>query len=111
MPSGQLWQAERGRPVTGTGDCPGAVALPASTAASAVIDAWLDEYVAILTGDVAYCSAYGVAISTVTAACGALSFLPSVYPIKLIRVAPLAVPPLVLPPLVLPPLVLPPLVL
>ena len=39
--------------MTTTGDFPGAPALPASTAASAVIDAWVDEYVAMMVGDVA----------------------------------------------------------
>src|SRR5947208_116562 len=39
----QLTQADRGRPFTATGDRPGAGALPARTAASASIDAWVDE--------------------------------------------------------------------
>ena len=39
-------QADRGRPSSLTGLRPGALALPASTAATAFMEAWLDEYVA-----------------------------------------------------------------
>ena len=60
-------QALAGRPSTDTGERPGAFALPASTAASATIDAWLDEYVA--TSVPGACrSTYGVSIATVTSA-------------------------------------------
>ena len=49
----QAEQAVRGKPATATGDVPVAAARPASTAARAVIDAAVDEYVAIRTLDVA----------------------------------------------------------
>src|SRR5215813_3934715 len=46
-------QAERGNPLTGTGERPGAWTRPAITAASARIAAWVSEYVATSTGDTA----------------------------------------------------------
>lgn len=42
-PARYFAQALRGRPVTATGDLPGALALPASTFARAVSDSRLDE--------------------------------------------------------------------
>jgi hypothetical protein len=43
LPVAYLTQALRGRPPTATGDLPGAVALPATTVASAVNANGLDE--------------------------------------------------------------------
>src|SRR5262245_59151706 len=63
-------QAERGNPLTGTGERPGAGAPPAITAASARIAAWVSGYVAISTGDSAELSPKGVSKATVTAAAG-----------------------------------------